>query len=327
MNSFEIVKKTIEFKNPERIALDLPTIGFSDFYSLPLLPIKGWQPLREGEDEWGCIWKKASFDKTMGQVRGHPLKDWSKLEELRIPDIGDYRFDLAKLIIDSGIAKDRFKVGPGFQLFERMHYLRGFGQLLEDLVSGVKECEILADKITEYCLHLVEKCGKTGIEGIMCSDDWGSETKLIINPDLWRKFFKPRYRRMISKAKEYGMKVFLHSCGHISMILDDFIEIGLDVIQMDQQNIMDIEKLAERFGGKLTFYCPIDIQKMAKLRPEKIETEVRKLIKNFSSFGGGFIAKEYPSPKAIGVSKEQNLIMDKAFIEYANFRGLENLTS
>lgn len=326
MTSREIALRTFEFRNPQRIALNLPTLGISDFYELPILPEKDWKPQvqsqNEWEDEWGSIWTRVGSDKTtMGQPTKPFLENWDRLKNLRVPDLGEYRFELAKFIIDSRVVEDKFKLGfGGLRLFERMHFLRGFNNLLEDLASGVKECEILADIVTEYNLTLIERWGKTGADGIIDCDDWGCEDRLLINPELWRKFFKPRYAKMIEKAKKYRMKTILHSCGYIIPILDDLIEIGLDGIDMDQQENMGLENLSQRFGGRITFQCPVDIQRMGKFSPQEIEREGKRLIEFLGSFGGGLIGKEYPSPEAIGVTREQNLIMGKAFIKFGFYK-------
>lgn len=321
MTSREIVIKTFEFKNPERLALDLPTLGITDFYWLPILPQKNWQPSVEGEDEWGSIWKKAGeFDGGYGRLVKPFLETWDNLAKLKPPDLGEYRFDLAKFIVDSKRVEDKFKWGfGGLRLFERMHFLRGLDNLLIDLAEGKKECEILADIVTEYNLKLIEFAGEVGADGIVDCDDWGVQDRLLISPDLWRKFFKPRYAKMIKKAKQYNLKTMLHSCGYIVDIISDLIEIGLDGIDMDQQENMGLKNLSNRFAGKITFQCPVDIQKMGKMEDKEIEEYVRNLIRYLYK-DGGLIAKEYGDPDRIGVKREQNIVMGKAFIKLGQFK-------
>jgi len=320
MDSKEIVVRTFEFKNPSRIPLSLPSIGFSDFYGLPLLPDKEWKPSVEGEDEWGSIWERGGKFTGYGRLVKPFLENWNNLSKLRAPKLCEDRFELAKKIIDSGIVEDKFKWGfGGLRLFERMHFLRGLDNLLMDLAEGIKESDVLGDTITEYNIKLIEYAGKIGADGIIDCDDWGTEDRLLISPELWKKFFKPRYARMIKAAKKYRLKTMLHSCGYIIDIIDDLIEIGLEGLDMDQQDNMGLENLSKRFAGRITFECPIDIQKMAQLNKSEIEFRVKKMISLLGGSDGGFIAKEYGSPDAIGVKPEQDRFMAMKFIEYGKY--------
>jgi hypothetical protein len=88
---------------------------------------------------------------------------------------------------------------------------------------------------------------------------------------------------------------------------------------MDQQENMGVENLSRRFGGRLCFWCPVDIQKtMNKGSVEDVRKYARKLIDEFGKFDGGFIAKWYPSPEAAGHSWEKIDAMSETFIEYGS---------
>ena len=110
---------------------------------------------------------------------------------------------------------------------------------------------------------------------------------------------------------------FLHSCGHIADLLPHFIAAELDVIQMDQQQNMGVEDLARRFGGKLCFWCPVDIQNtMVKGTVGDVRAYARKLIDSFGKFNGGFIGQWYASPEAVQHSWEKIEAMCEVFQEY-----------
>ena len=117
------------------------------------------------------------------------------------------------------------------------------------------------------------------------------------------------------------MLTFLHSCGYIVDILEDLIEAGLSVIQMDQQENMGVELLGERFGGRLAFWCPVDIQQtMVHGTLDDIRAYARKLIERLGCFDGGFISKWYGSPQAVGHSDERIRAMSEAFVEFGEYR-------
>jgi len=80
-----------------------------------------------------------------------------------------------------------------------------------------------------------------------------------------------------------------------------------------------VEKLADLYGGKLCFWCPVDIQNtMVKGSVEDVKDYARKLITSFGSFDGGFIAKWYPSPEAPGHSWDKIRAMAETFVEYGS---------
>ena len=112
------------------------------------------------------------------------------------------------------------------------------------------------------------------------------------------------------------MLTFLHSCGYIVDILDDLIEIGLDVIQMDQQENMGLDLLGKRFGGRITFWCPVDIQNtMARGSLQEICAYCRKMVAALGRPAGGFIARWYGDPAAVGHTQEAIKAMGEEFLK------------
>ena len=115
------------------------------------------------------------------------------------------------------------------------------------------------------------------------------------------------------------MLVFMHSCGHIADLLDSFIEAGLDVLETAQQENMGIDNLKERFGGRLCFWCSVDIQKtMITGTDEEIQKYARHLIDSFGSYNGGFMAKWYEAHEAVGHDMRRVETACRAFREYGD---------
>jgi uroporphyrinogen decarboxylase len=128
------------------------------------------------------------------------------------------------------------------------------------------------------------------------------------------EFFMPHYQKNWRLTHELGMDVWMHSCGHITGILTDFIEAGLNVIQMDQQEHIGLKTLNEQFGGKVAFWCPVDVQKtMVNGSPQDVEAYVKRMIQTLGSHNGGLISMCYSSPDAVGHSKDNTHAMCKAF--------------
>jgi hypothetical protein len=322
MTSREIVKKAILFKGPERIPYDLPESYGSDFLHIGTDPDPHWKPVIQTEtrweDEFGCIWEKLPGDKTMGQVKFHPLSDYSDWSKVKFPDYErKERYLTARKKIEENKEEKFVLASIPFSLIHRLEYLRGHENAWTDPYLYPEELDKLLDKLCEIAMISIEKFAEIGADGIISCDDWGFQDRLMIKPEIWYKIWKPKYEKVYKFAKDKGILTFLHSCGYIIDIIDGLIEANLDVIQMDQQENMGIENLSERFGGKICFWCPVDIQNtMVKGTIEDVRNYAKKLIDYFGKFNGGFIAKWYSSYQAVGHSLEKINAMSETFIEY-----------
>lgn len=330
MTGKERVLRALEFKHPDKVPIFITQLAAKDFktdfdkkfgndiaiYRFP--ENRKIISANKYFDEWNCGWELMS---TMGEVKDHPIKSWEDdFENMTVPpDFSQDSIRNMKEFFDNH--PEKFKLGQvWFLMFERMHFLRGFSELLEDLYLERENAERLADIIIDYQIKKIDVCARAGCDGIFCSDDWGIQDSLIINPNLWRDFFKPRYKRIIDAAHERGLKIILHSCGYIIDIIEDFIELGLDALQCDQQDNMGIDKLSERFGGRITFVCPTDLQTaLCTNDPVLIDAKAKELVEKLGGFGGGFIAKTYTQPDHINVTEESVLTMLEAFSKYGKY--------
>ena len=148
-------------------------------------------------------------------------------------------------------------------------------------------------------LAAIRHYAAAGFDGLIMADDWGLQKRLMIAPDQWRAIWKPRYARIYRAAHEAGLFTFLHSCGYIVDILDDLIEIGLDAVHMDQQENMGLDLLSSRFGGRITFFAPVDIQRTMSVGTlDEIRAYCRKMTVTLGRPEGGFIPRWYTDPAA-----------------------------
>ena len=319
MSSFEVVRRAIEFARPERLPLSFEALGLSDLHIVNWNQAGTGRPRgRETLDEWGCLWKRTEVA-NMGQVKGHPLADWSALRGFRWPDPEDPA-------LYEGMA-DRFTGGDGkyvctslfMLLFERIHALRGFENALTDLYLERERLEELADRIVGYDQGIIGNIASRfpgRIHGFRFTDDWGTELATFIQPALWDEFFKPRYKKIFDTAHRAGWHVWMHSCGKINAILEGLIEIGLDVINLQQPRVLGIEEIGRRFRGRICFESLCDIQHTLPFKgPDEIREEAGLLLDRWSAPAGGFILSDYGDGAAIGVPVEKKRIMLDAFLE------------
>lgn len=318
MTSKEIVIRAVKFQGPERVPRDLPEPWGTDFLHVGIEPAPNWSPKIEGEDEWGCLWQKLPGDKTMGQVKIHSLDDYGRLDNYIFPNYDlPARYKKAEEIVKGNREQKFVLAGIPLSLIHRLEYLRGHTAAWTDPYEHPRELSGLLDIMADIAITAINRFAGIGVDGIFSCDDWGLQDRPMVSPEVFRQFFKPRYKRVYQTAHRLGILTFLHSCGHITELLDDFVEAGLNVIQMDQQENMGAENLANRFGGRICFWCPVDIQQtMIKGTLDDIRSYARHLIDSFGKFNGGFISKWYGSPEAIGHSQERINVMAEAFVKY-----------
>jgi uroporphyrinogen decarboxylase len=316
MTCREVIKRTIKFQNPDRLGRDFPEAYGTDLIYVNMHPSPDDRPL-QGADEWGAVWRNVG-QSYVGQVIDNPLKTWEIIDELTIPDINEpSRWENVKYARQQ--ANDKFLMAMGISLYERIHFLRGLENTWTDIYENPRRLCELIDTLVDMNLAAIEKYAAADFDGYIWPDDWGLQDSLMISPEKWRQIWKPRYRRVFEAIHEAGMLSFLHSCGYIIDILEDLIEVGLDVIQMDQQENMGLELLGSRFAGRITFYSPVDIQAtMANGTLDEIRQYCRKMAELLGTSKGGFIPKWYGDP--VGAGHQQEAV-DAMCQEFLNLSG------
>jgi hypothetical protein len=316
----EVVKAAIEFTGPDRLPVMFDCFGVSDTRSL------GWNQIGAGDhserityDEWNCGWQRTEI-KNMGQIKIHPIPSWDCLERFRWPDPDDPKLFAGMDKKLSGTDGYYVQTGIFMLLFERMHGLRGFENTLMDLYLEREKIEMLADRIVEFDIRMIENIAARfpgQIDGFTFTDDWGTEQALIISPPLWKEFFMPRYRRIFDAAHSAGWHVWMHSCGKVNDILGSLHEIGCDVADLQQPRALGIEEVGRQFAGKLCFQSLCDIQHTLPFKKdEDIKAEAKLLMDCWGTADGGFILADYGDGQAIGVPPEKKRVMFDAFMKY-----------
>ncbi len=184
----------------------------------------------------------------------------------------------------------------GAKLLELGFFLRRMDNLLMDLLADQDNLSKLLDKLME--LHLAgleKKISAVGdlVDVIRFGDDLGMTSGPFMNMEVFRKFFKPRYKILCDYVKQNSnMKIFLHSCGSIRPFIPDLIEVGFDILNPVQTNCkgMEAKELKEEFGQEITFWGGgVDTALvLPSASPEEVRTDVLNRCEILSK-NGGFI--------------------------------------
>ncbi len=230
-------------------------------------------------DEWGTRWGHA-FGGVGATPLDYPIKDWSQLDDYlahRMPDphAQGRLQDALPLIQMHGERK--YCVGQiHLMLFERLHSLRGMEATFSDLYTNEREVNRLLQVLADYLVELIREWCETNISALFLTDDWGSQTGLMISPAMWKRYFKAHYRRIVDEVHHQGREVFFHSCGNVTEIIPELIDLGVDVLHPIQPSAMDLNDVAQRFGGKLCFLGAIDDHRLEISSPEEVYDQIRR---------------------------------------------------
>lgn len=195
-------------------------------------------------DEWGTLWEFRIFGITGIPVE-YPLADMTWLKGYSIPFppalTGPEFEDFCKNVTQH--QKQYYYQQNTGSLFERLITLRPEVDVLCDIALDEPEINQLADMIIEHDSNFVSLAIASGADGISFGDDYGTERGLIMSPDTWRRFIKPRLKELFLPAVKADLDIHFHSCGQISGILEDLKEVGVTSI-WPQLPAYDMEELA-----------------------------------------------------------------------------------
>jgi uroporphyrinogen decarboxylase len=260
-------------------------------------------------DSWGCLWKMDESKDFYFNQYSYPMEQFSSidkgLQNYRFPKL-DYHSDLIRSdlseqiqnIYDYGVIADRNCAG----LTEISLRIRGYQNWYMDTMIDPAGVEKLLDLILEYKFNywdlvidwLIENNLQNRVSVISECDDLGTQTSTLLEPDYLRKTIIPRFRQLWSHIKKRlpYIKIFMHTCGSVRVLLPDLIEAGLDIlnpVQFTAAN-MELEGLKKDFGKDLVFWGGgVDTQSTLKnARPEHVKEEVKKRL-DIMAPGGGFV--------------------------------------
>ncbi|MGB9607569.1 MAG: uroporphyrinogen decarboxylase family protein, partial [bacterium] len=252
-------------------------------------PLDAWVEVKPGfwRDEFGVIWNRT-IDKDIGNPE--PILLEPRLKGYEFPDPDDpKRYAHFPSFIEAN--KDKFILCEiGFSLFERAWSMRGMENLLVDMKENPSFVHELLEAIAWFNVRVIRNAVRYPIDGFYFGDDWGQQRGLIMGPLLWREFLKPRLKMMYEEVHKANLPVFIHSCGDVKELFPELIEIGVNVFNPFQPEVMDIYEMKRRYGNDLTFYGGISVQRLLPFgTPEEVKRETKRILKELGK-GGGYIA-------------------------------------
>ncbi len=317
MTSRERVKRAILFQDPDRVPYNFDSNRSPDnghLYGEDMLwTFLKTKPRLHATDEWGIQYESLD-DRSFGEPKVFPLQGREDLEGYEFPTFTqDWRYEDMKHAIAENNGEKYVLCWRPFVLFQSMIDLFSFEDFLCNCVANPEIIEEVCDHLTDEAIAIAKIAASLGVDAMMDGDDTALQDRPMMSMDTFRELFVPRFARYYKACRDLGLDCITHSCGYTYDILEELIGAGVDVVNLDQQDNMGIDKLSKRYKGHVCFFCPMDIQRTLNMNREQLFERARIMKEAFSTEHGGFIAKLYPQPLACLMTDEYLQNVSDAF--------------
>ncbi len=210
------------------------------------------------------------------------IKDWDEEMEQFLADFPSPEYH--GLLPNNPEEDGRYRLGYWwYGLFERLWQMRGMTDALMDFYLNEERIHEIFRAFTDFYLRAMERAKEElDVDGFFMSDDLGTQTSTFFSREIFAEFFLPYYKEIFDKAHELGCHFWLHTCGNVFTFIEDFIEIGLDVIHPIQKYTMEEKEVSEKFGNRICLWAGFDVQRIIPYgTPEEVRGEVQFMLDTY----------------------------------------------
>jgi uroporphyrinogen decarboxylase len=292
---------------------------------------------REGDysaytDEWGIDWRMPREGGFYYDMYRHPMAAAES-----IADVADYAWPdptdpqrFAGLRERARAAHEQGRVvllgGLCAGVSEMHSWLRGYAQYYTDFYLKPELSEYVMDKVVDLKIAYWERALSEAGEYVNIvteADDMAGQKRLLISPDIYRRFIKRRHAQIhgFIKKQAPAVKIWFHSCGAIRPLIGDLIETGIDILNPVQKSAagMDLVELKRDFGKDITFWGGgVDTQRVFGTgTPQQVHDDVKRSIDALAP-GGGYVFATVHNTQA-NVPPENFVAMWETLQEYGRY--------
>lgn len=241
-------------------------------------------------DEFGVVWEVA-IDGIRGVVAEHPLSDWENFASYKMPELPVFDIDNLKTNVRNQKEKGIF-TSAGLShghTFLRLIDLCGYEKVMLDLYDDDENIMKLINMLEEHNAYYIQNYVAADFDMISYPEDLGMQIGPMISPELFKKHIKPSYQRLMKPARDSNCIVHMHSDGDIRDLVDDLIDGGVEVINL-QDLVNGIDWIKDNLTSKCCIDLDIDRQNITVFgTPEQIDDLIREEVTKLSSPLGGLM--------------------------------------
>jgi len=201
-----------------------------------------------------------------------------------------------------------FNCGPGFT---KVCNMVGPDRLMMAMVDDPDWVRDMAMTDAELCVAIAEEMLARGFhfDAGWAFDDLGYKYRGFMSIDHYRELFWPGHKLIADCFKSRGLPMLLHSCGYVAEYIPLIIEAGYDVLQpLEVKAGMDLVKLKQQYGDRLTFMGGIDVRAMAHPDPKVIEEEIATKLPPAKEGGGYIFHSDHSVPDNVSFEQYKRVI-------------------
>lgn len=291
---------------------------------LPFGGFSGYRPEYLAEnvyrDEWGTTYQKTPSSWPIDAPIDYPIQTRADLRGYRPPDP-----TLPGRAADIELARDLVAQEPGEDIallggvqgpLTTLWLLMGYEAISYALYDDPALIDELCVISNEFFKEAARRSVEAGCVGIWVSEDLGDSTRGFFRLVHYRQHLLPPFVELVDYVDSLGVPVILHSCGHITLYLDDLAQTKIAAIHPLQRTAgMDLRTVKERYGSRFCIIGNIDSSRTLPYgTPEQVAAEVREAI-DIAAPGGGYVLASDHSLHD-GISVENIVTMFKVGAEH-----------
>jgi uroporphyrinogen decarboxylase len=237
------------------------------------------------EHETGGYWDYCDFplkDATMEQMQNWPMPSPDDFDYEQIKKQCEKFADYFVMIGGEGVG----------DIINSTGMIRTMEQVMLDLGLDTPEFYTYVDRRLDIQIEMLYRsleAAKGKIDLLFMGEDLGGQTGPLISKDMYRRILRPRHQKIVDLAKSFDLPVMMHSCGSSSWAFNDFIEMGINVVDTLQPEAanMQPEYLKKTYGDKLSFHGMISTAgPVAYGTPEQVRENVKNTLEIMKPGGG-----------------------------------------
>ena len=173
-------------------------------------------------------------------------------------------------------------------VLENVISLVGYERLCYMIVDEPDLATAIFDEVGQRLVRYYEISAAYDTVGmLMSNDDWGFNTQTMLSVDDMRKYVFPWHKKIVEVIHAAGKPALLHSCGNLSMVMDDVIDyMKYDAKHSYEDNIMPVEEAYERWGSRIAILGGIDVDFICRSTPEEVYNRACTILEKVDNRGG-----------------------------------------
>lgn len=209
---------------------------------------------------------------------------------LQLPDLKTWDFSV--ITRNCRLYDDYFLLGGFASAFYYPTLVMSMEDLLTDMILNPELVHHIIKRCFDWHMEYHEKLLKAAggrLDAMQIADDFATQRGLLISVDMFREFFKKPISEYIALAKSYGAHPFLHCCGSSYHLIDEFADMGVEILDPIQTVAADMEpeKLKSEFGERITFHGAGETQRiLPNGSADEVRENARYLCRTFGKNGG-----------------------------------------